>query len=98
MRMKVLQAMAAGKAVVTTGRGGEGYDCFGEEAPLAIADDEGEIAAATAALLGDTARRRDLGAKARAFAERHCRPEAWARRLTAVYEEARTARAGGAGG
>jgi glycosyltransferase involved in cell wall biosynthesis len=98
MRMKVLQAMAAGKAVVTTSRGGEGYDCFGEEPPLAIADDEGEIAAATAALLGDGERRRALGAKARVFAERHCGPEAWARRLTAVYEEARTARAGGAGG
>jgi glycosyltransferase involved in cell wall biosynthesis len=98
MRMKVLQAMAAGKAVVTTRRGGEGYDCFGEEPPLAIADDEGEIATATAALLGDGARRSALGAEARGFAERHCGPDAWARRLTAVYEEARSARAGEAGG
>ena len=95
MRMKVLQAMAAGKTVVTTSRGREGYDCFGEEPPLAIGDDEGEIAAASAALLGDDERRRALGAQARAFAERHCGPDAWARRLTAVYEEAR---AGGAGG
>lgn len=97
MRMKVLQAMATGKAVVTTSRGREGYDCFGEEPPLAIADGEGEIAAATAALLGDGERRRALGTRARAFAERHCSPDAWARRLTAVYEEARAARRGGVG-
>jgi glycosyltransferase involved in cell wall biosynthesis len=96
MRMKVLQAMAAGKAVVTTGRGREGYDCFGEEPPLAIAEDSGEIAAATAALLGDDGRRRELGQRAREFAERHCSPDPWARRLTAVYEEARAIR-GGAG-
>lgn len=93
MRMKVLQAMAAGKAVVTTARGREGYDCFDEEPPLAIADDGAEIAAATATLLGDDARRRDLGQRARGFAERHCSPEPWARRLTAVYEEARALKA-----
>jgi glycosyltransferase involved in cell wall biosynthesis len=98
MRMKVLESMATGKAVVTTARGREGYDCFGEEPPLAIAEDDGEIAAATAALLADDERRRDLGARARGFAERHCGPDAWARRLTAVYEEARALRAGGGGG
>lgn len=98
MRMKVLQAMAAGKAVVTTGRGREGYDCFGEEPPLAIAEDSAEIAAATAALLGDDARRRQLGRRAREFAERHCSPDPWARRLTAVYEEARAIRAGSGDG
>jgi glycosyltransferase involved in cell wall biosynthesis len=89
MRMKVLQAMAAGKAVVTTSRGREGYDCFGEEPPLLIADDGGDIAAATTALLGDGERRRALGTQARAFAERHCGPDAWARRITALYQEAR---------
>lgn len=98
MRMKVLQAMAAGKAVVTTARGREGYDCFGEEPPLAVADDEGGIAATTAALLGDDERRRKLGARARGFAERHCGPDPWARRMTAVYEEARASRGGAAGG
>ena len=98
MRMKVLQAMAAGKAVVTTSRGREGYDCFGEEPPLAIADDGGEIAAATAALLADDERRRALGAQAREFAQRHCGPDAWAQRLTGVYEEAIGSRARGADG
>ncbi|MGN6255403.1 MAG: glycosyltransferase family 4 protein [Solirubrobacterales bacterium] len=89
MRMKVLQAMAAGKAVVTTTRGTEGYTGFGAEPPLAVADGEAEIAAATAALLADGEARLRLGEQAREFAERHHSPEAWAERLTAVYEEAR---------
>jgi glycosyltransferase involved in cell wall biosynthesis len=92
MRMKVLQAMGAGKAVVTTSRGTEGYTGFGEEPPLVVADTEAEIAAATAALLEDEGRRRGLGDRARDFAERHHSPEAWAERLTAVYEEAGAAR------
>lgn len=98
MRMKVLQAMAAGKAVVTTPRGTEGYTGFGEEPPLAVADDEAEIAAATATLLADDEQRLRLGERAREFAERHYSPEAWAERLTAVYEEARAERAEGSDG
>lgn len=98
MRMKVLQAMAAGKAVVTTPRGREGYDFFGEEPPLAIADSESGIAATTAALLADGGQRRALGVRAREFAERHFGPEPWAQRMTAVYEEAHAIRAGAAGG
>jgi glycosyltransferase involved in cell wall biosynthesis len=92
MRMKVLQAMGVGKAVVTTARGAEGYADFGEESPLAIADGAEQIAAETAALLEDDRRRSVLGESARAFAERHHSPEAWAARLTSVYEEARAAR------
>ena len=92
MRMKVLQAMAAGKAVVTTPRGTEGYTGFGEEPPLAVGESGEEIAAATAALLEDQAARRELGERARGFAERHHSPEAWAERQTAVFEEARATR------
>jgi glycosyltransferase involved in cell wall biosynthesis len=98
MRMKVLQAMAAGKAVVTTPRGTEGYTGFGEEPPLAIGESSAEIAAATAALLRDDERRRRQGERAREFAERHHSPAAWAERQTAVYEEAIEAREGGSGG
>jgi glycosyltransferase involved in cell wall biosynthesis len=97
MRMKVLQAMGAGKAVVTTTRGTEGYTGFGEEPPLLVADSEAEIAAATAALLVDDERRVRLGQRARDFTERHHSPEAWAERLTAVYEQARSAQGAGAG-
>lgn len=95
MRMKVLQAMAAGKAVVTTQRGTEGYTGFGEAPPLAVGESEAEIAAATAALLGDDEERRRLGERAREFAERHHSPEAWAERQTAVFEEAIAAREDG---
>ena len=98
MRMKVLQAMAAGKAIVTTPRGTEGYTGFGEEPPLAVGESGEEIAAATAALLEDDAKRRSLGDGARAFAERHHSPEAWAARQTAVFEEARAARRSGLDG
>jgi glycosyltransferase involved in cell wall biosynthesis len=98
MRMKVLQAMAAGKAVVTTPRGTEGYTGFGEEPPLAVGESGAEIAAATAALLGNDAARRSLGERAREFAERHHSPEAWAERQTAVFEEARAARRSGSNG
>jgi len=98
MRMKVLQAMAAGKAVVTTTRGTEGYTGFDTEPPLAVADGEAEIAAATAVLLADDEERRRLGSRAREFAERHHSPEAWAERQTAVFEEARATRKVVAGG
>jgi glycosyltransferase involved in cell wall biosynthesis len=98
MRMKVLQAMAAGKAVVTTPRGTEGYTGFGEEPPLAVGESEAEIAAATAELLEDDERRRGLGERARGFAERHHSPEAWAERQTAVFEEAIAEREGGGRG
>jgi glycosyltransferase involved in cell wall biosynthesis len=98
LRMKVLQALAAGKAVVTTPRGTEGYTGFGSEPPLAVGESEAEIAAATAALLTDNEERRRLGEAARAFAERHHSPQAWAERQTAVYEEAIAEREGGGRG
>jgi len=88
MRMKVLQALAAGKAVVTTERGREGFDCFGEEPPLLAAESAERIAAAAADLLGDEPARRELGRRAREFAERHHSPGAWAERLEAIYREA----------
>jgi len=87
MRMKVLQALAAGKAVLTTPRGAEGLDCFGEP-PLEIAVDAGAFAEATVALLESLGARAELGARGRVFAERHCSPPAWAARLESIYAEA----------
>ena len=89
MRMKVLEAMARQKAVVTTPLGAEGFTVFGPEPPLAIAEEATGLAAATARLLGDGAQRQELALRARSFAERHHSPDAWAARLEAVYEEAR---------
>jgi glycosyltransferase involved in cell wall biosynthesis len=87
MRMKVLHALAAGKAVVTTTRGAEGLALHGAEPPLVVADDADGFAAAAAAFLDDAGRRRALGERARAFAAEHCSAEAYGRRLEAVYEE-----------
>lgn len=89
MRMKVLHALASGRPVVTTARGTEGYAEAGRTPPFVIADDAASIAAATADLLGDERRRRELGERGRAFAIAHHSPPAWAARLEAVYEEAR---------
>lgn len=94
MRMKVLHALASGKPVVTTSRGTDGYAALASNLPLVVADDVDAIAAATAALLTDARRRREIGGRARAFALEHHTPAAWASRLETVYEEARALRRG----
>ena len=90
MRLKVLYALASGKAVVTTSRGAEGYARTGEAPPMIVADDAEGIAAAITQLLGDRPRRHELGGLARAFAEELHSAAAWGRRLDAVYEETAT--------
>lgn len=87
MRMKVLQALATGKAVVTTSRGSEGFDCFEEQPPLVLAEEAEEFAAAAAALLGEAPRRHELARRARGFAEAHYSHSAWAARLEDLYAE-----------
>ncbi len=88
MRMKVLQALASGKAVVTTPRGAEGFRLDGSEPPLVTADDADGIATATARLLEDKPLRRALGLRARRYAVEHHSGAAYARRLERVYAEA----------
>jgi polysaccharide biosynthesis protein PslH len=88
MRMKVLEAIARRKAVVTTSLGAEGFASFGEELPFLVADDAAGQAEAIAALLGDAKRRRALGSEAREFALRHHSPAGWAERLERVFAEA----------
>jgi glycosyltransferase involved in cell wall biosynthesis len=88
MRMKVLEALARRKAVVTTSRGSEGYTGFEPDPPFVVADDPEEIATAAAALLADPAGRRELARRGREFVERHYTPSAWAERLEQVYGEA----------
>jgi glycosyltransferase involved in cell wall biosynthesis len=94
MRMKVLHALASGKAVVTTSRGTEGYSSEGRTPPLAVADDAVAVAAVAAELLGDDVWRRELGHRGRAFALEHHAPGPWAERLESVYEEACARRVG----
>ena len=68
-RLKLLEAMAMGKAVVSTRLGAEGYPVsHGRE--LWLADSPADFAAAVLALLRSPQRRVELGKAARAFVER----------------------------
>lgn len=87
MRVKVLQAMAMGKAVVTTPLGAEGLLLEATPRPLEIAHTADDFAAATAALLRDAERRRELGRRARRFVEARHSWDAYGERLDALYAE-----------
>ena len=87
MRMKVLQGMALGKAVVTTPRGAEGLVGNGHAAPLIVADDAAGLARETAVLLASPDRRRALGQQARDFVAGTYSAPAYAQRLEAIYAE-----------
>src|SRR5689334_6223817 len=93
--MKVLQAMAMAKAIVTTPRGADGIVCDGGEPPLAVADSAASVAARIVELLADPARRRALGARARRTAEAHHSAAAYGARLDAAYAELLGARSEG---
>jgi polysaccharide biosynthesis protein PslH len=69
IKLKVLEAMACGKAVVTTSIGAEGI-AETDEGALVVADQPAEFAGAVVALLEDEARRLQLGEKARQLIER----------------------------
>ncbi len=68
MRMKVVEALALGKALVATPRAAEGVDAIAGEKFLLAADDD-ELVDAIAGLLLDRDRRRALGERARSWAE-----------------------------
>jgi glycosyltransferase involved in cell wall biosynthesis len=87
MRVKVMQAMAMGKAVVTTPLGAEGLSAAGTDPPLIVASNPETFAGETAALLADTERRRKLGREARAFAATHYTWGAYRARLEQTYAE-----------
>jgi polysaccharide biosynthesis protein PslH len=86
-RMKVLQAMALGKAVVTTPRGAEGLEMDGLCPPLAVADTAESLADTSVRLLSDAHARHAMAADARAYAVAHFGPDAYASRLERVYHE-----------
>ncbi|MGN6563759.1 MAG: glycosyltransferase family 4 protein [Thermomicrobiales bacterium] len=87
VRLKLLNALAMGCAVVSTTAGAEGMAVRDGE-HLLIADTASDFAAAVNRLLGDAALRAQLGAAGRAFVQQHF---AWASivaRLEAGYEAA----------
>src|SRR5262249_34161071 len=76
-RFKILEAWAAGRAVVSTSLGAEGLGArHGEH--LVLADDPGKFAQAVLALLADADRRRRLGEAGRSlYLEKFTWPAAW---------------------
>jgi glycosyltransferase involved in cell wall biosynthesis len=92
MRMKVLEAMAHAKPVVTTPRGAEGLAPDGAALPLEIGEDADALAHAAVGLLQDRDARRDLGSRARSYVEAHHSPQAYVDRLDRVLAEVLAAR------
>jgi len=82
MRMKVLESLAAGKALVASPRAAEGVEELAGEQML-VAGDEDEMAEALASLLLDPARRRRLAESARRWAESNL---GWERGIAAFEE------------
>jgi len=86
IRLKILEAMAMGKAMVSTSVGAEGLDCRpGED--LLIADDVEAMADAVVGLLRSEDERSRLARAARAFAERRGGWDSVVERLERVYRE-----------
>lgn len=85
-RLKVLEAMAMGKAIVSTPIGAEGIELRDGENAL-LADDPRDFAAAVRRLLDDPGLRRRLGSAARRTAERLYGWDAIGERLLSTYDE-----------
>ena len=91
-RLKVLDAMAMGKAMVSTSTGCEGINVTPGE-HLLISDTPQAFANATLALLDDPARRQSLGQAARALVEHEYAWPVVGRQLIDGYQEAIRVRA-----
>jgi glycosyltransferase involved in cell wall biosynthesis len=91
-RLKVLDALAMGKAMVSTSTGCEGINVTPGE-HLQIGDTPQAFAEATLALLGDPQRRQALGQAARALVEREYAWPVVGRQLVDSYHEAIRVRA-----
>lgn len=85
MRMKVLEALAAGKALVATPRAAEGVEAVAGEHFL-LAKDEDELVESLADLLLDRERRRALGENGRVWAERNLGWERGAAAFEQLYD------------
>lgn len=84
MRVKVLEALAAGKAVVASTRAVEGITATpGED--LLVADGDAETATAVSRLLADAEARRRMGERARAWALRELDWTVMAERYDELY-------------
>jgi glycosyltransferase involved in cell wall biosynthesis len=87
MRLKVLQAMAASRAIVTTSRGAAGVWNPPTAPTLLVADDAVGIADHVSSLLASAEARHALGTRARDAVVGHHRWDQFAERLHAMYDE-----------
>jgi glycosyltransferase involved in cell wall biosynthesis len=85
-RLKILEALALGRAVVSTRVGAEGLDLTDSE-HLVLADEPRAFAAATVALLRDRDRRRALGAAGRRRVEEEYDWKSITAPLLPLYEQ-----------
>ncbi|HEY0757685.1 MAG TPA: glycosyltransferase family 4 protein [Acidisarcina sp.] len=92
-RLKVLEAMALGRAVVSTTIGCEGLEVVPGE-HLLIADDPAEFAAAVLGLLGDDTLRQRIVKSARRLVEDQYDWHAIGSKLAGVYHELASTRVG----
>lgn len=83
-RLKVLEAMAMGQAIVSTRLGCDGFP-FEDGREVSFADDPAAFAASVLDLLNDRARAAALGQQARAYVAAHYGWDAIVPRLEAVY-------------
>jgi glycosyltransferase involved in cell wall biosynthesis len=86
MRMKVLEALAAGKALVATPRAAEGVEAVPDE-HFVLARDEDELVEAIARLLLEPERRRALGERAREWAEQNLGWERGVEAFEQLYDD-----------
>jgi glycosyltransferase involved in cell wall biosynthesis len=83
-RLKVLEAMAMGQAIVSTRLGCDGFD-FTDSHEVRFADEPAAFAEAVLELFRDRSRAAALGQTARAFVETHYGWDAIVPRLEALY-------------
>jgi glycosyltransferase involved in cell wall biosynthesis len=95
MRVKVLEALAAGKAIVASRLAVDGIEVVDGE-QLVIADNDTEFAEAVLSLLADPQRRAALGARARSWALENLGWEKVARAYDALYASLLDSNGGGA--
>jgi polysaccharide biosynthesis protein PslH len=90
IKVKMLEALTRGKAIVSTSIGVQGLD----EAPVVVRDDPEEFARAAVRLLRDARARARLEARACAYAARLPTWGAAAEKLAACYEDTQVSSAG----
>ena len=86
VRLKILEAMAIGKAMISTSVGAEGLDCRARE-DILIADRPDAMAEGVVQLLQSKDERDRLGKAARAFAEERGSWDGVIEQLESVYRE-----------